>query len=298
MNNRLLLSLAVLAAAVAASHAASGRPVMAALEQAGSLAASAPQAAAAAQAGQASADQATQLVQLNAAIVELLKPFNNNLTKAALVFNRVETNAQRALHVDLAMDYRKKGPDGDASILIPKLSYDYPVGGLPRTQAQISLGFNLLNLIPQEQINQMGPAADQIVAEFAKDYLRQYGAAATIDARVTRKDVDAQGNLTAIAATLGLKVDLSRLPADAAKQVMFTDVAITLQVTLKGGEAALMLTSNPNSEYFQRDQDGLKETLEKLLARDPQQMREIRSMITFFDRFAESLTRKSPSRPY
>ena len=296
---------AVMAGVSAPGQADSERPALAGLES------EAARVEAAAQAGQgteaASSDSQAAfdgsvkttaspdaLPELNKAVAEILKPFNNNLTKATVMFNRVETNAQRATHVDLTVDYSKKGPDGDAALKISKLTYAYPDGGEPKTDGRIALEFNLLNVISQAQVNQLGPEADKLVAQFLADYTKRYGAAAAIDARVTRNEVDAQGNLTALGLTLGVKVDLAKLPAKVdPRDVEFTAAQLDLQITLQGLEASFAVTSNPKSRSFERGQQGLKEELEKLLARDPQQLRQIGRFIQTIDGIAAALTDKT-----
>ena len=110
MNKLKTLALAAAAVFAAASaHAATAVPA-------------ATPAPVAAPLTQATSPAPTQLQLLNAAVVDVLKPFNNNLTKAEVVFNKVLTNATRTVAVDVIMAYHKKGPDGDASVKIEKLS--------------------------------------------------------------------------------------------------------------------------------------------------------------------------------
>lgn len=233
----------------------------------------------------------TKLLQLNDAIVDLLQPFNTADTKAKVNFGRVETNADRALAMSASVDYAKRGPNGSATVT-GSVDYDYPVGGVPRTKADLNLGFNVLNVVEQRTINQFGPMADKMVAGFAQDFLSEYGQAAAVNAKVTRRDVDAAGNLTAIAVDLNAKIDLSRVPAAKQASVMFAELGVKLEITLAGASLKIDLVTNPAHSSFARDQDGLKERLEKLLARDADQMDEIRSMIRMFDQFAGQVTRK------
>lgn len=246
--------------------------------------------------GAAKAD-AGQLSELNKAIEEVLAPYNNNLTSAKVRVSRAETNADRAVAVEATVDYSKKGPDGDAVIKIEPVKYDYPIGGEPKTEANVSMKFNLLNVMTRDQINQMGPQADKMIAYFAKDWMKRYGPAAKIDARITRKDVDAQGNLTALGLSLGFSLDLAKLPKGMdPKGEPLVEAHLTLDVALDGLDGKLTFTSNKDARSFERGQTGLKEHIDRLVARDPKELAEIARYVKSIDSLAQAMTDKSKRR--
>lgn len=236
---------------------------------------------------------------LNAAVAEVLRPYNNQVSRASLTFGRVDTNATRATAVSLSLDYAKKGPGGEASLKVGDLSYSYPdaASAVPQTTIKGSIGVNLRNLMTQEQINQLGPQLHQMAAQFVADKLRQYGAAATVDARVTRQEADAAGNLTAIGLELNLAVDPAKLPAGRdPKGVLVTGLKVAVDLTLNGLDFSATIVSNPDARQFERDQVGLKESLDKLLARDPKEVARLGDLVRTLDQLADYAT-KAPKAP-
>lgn len=235
----------------------------------------------------------TRLADLNAAVTEILKPFNDAVTQATFVFNRLELNAQRATQADVSVSFDKQGPDGKASIKVDRLAYSYPEepAALPQTEGRFKLGFNLRNVLTQKQINKFGPQADKLVAELLSEYIGKYGDAVTLDAGVRNKRTDAEGNLTGLRLLIAVKFDLSKLPEGVdPKTIEFIEIGLDAEITLNGLEAAFNLVSNPNASSFDREQTGLKETVEQLLARDPKAMREISRMVKQIDSLAKYLT--------
>jgi len=237
---------------------------------------------------------AQQVSALNAAVADILRPYNNQLSRASLTFSRIATNATRATEVSVSLDYAKKGPGGDASLKVENLSYSYPDAATakPETRAKGSIGLNLLNLMTQEQINQMGPQAHKMVEEFIAEKTRQYGPAATVAASVTRQTVDAKGNLTALGLALDLDIDLAKLPAGTdPKTVLVTGLHATVDIALTGLDFSVSVVSNPNASQFGRDQVGMKETLDKLLARDPKTVASLGDLFRTLDQAADYATR-------
>lgn len=236
---------------------------------------------------------AAQLSALNASVAEILRPYNNQLSRASLTFSRIATNETRATEVALTLDFAKKGANGDASVKVENLSYSYPnaATATPETRAKGSIGVNLLNLMTQKQINDLGPQAQKTVERFIADKITQYGPAATVSAAVTHQATDAQGNLTALSLALNLDVDLSKLPANTdAKSVLATGLHATVDITLKGLDFSITVVSNPNASQFSRDQVGLKEMLDKLLAGEPQTVARLGDLFRTLDQLAAYAT--------
>ncbi|MEK7388728.1 MAG: hypothetical protein AAB036_03430 [Elusimicrobiota bacterium] len=232
---------------------------------------------------------------LNATIAEVLKPFNNQVSKASFVFNKLSMNPERVTHVDAALGFEKQGPDGKASLKIAPLTYSHPEdGSLPKTQSNANLNFDLHLVMTQEQINMMGPEADTMVADFINSTLKQYGDAAVADARITNRKTDEKGNLTGLGMVLGIKIDLSKLPAGMdPKDVELVEAKVGLDVSLTGVALDLSVVHNPKSKYFERNQEGLKENIDKLIAKDKKALGEIKSAVKFLGMMADYLTTRS-----
>ncbi|MBI4424941.1 MAG: hypothetical protein HY554_14510 [Elusimicrobia bacterium] len=233
-----------------------------------------------------------KLKALNDAVVDILRPFNNAVTDARLQFTRIGFNDKRATQLGVELDYGKRGSKNELRLKALPVDYAYPEtpGALPQARANIAIGLDLLKLLKQEEINQLGPGADRLIVEYLEQYRREYGDAATLSAEITRKDTDAQGNLTALGLSLGFAIDLSNLPkGKKAENERITAGKVDAQITLKGVSIDASVTLNPNSREFRADQPGLKEALEILLARDPETMEGVRGFIAGLDQAAGQL---------
>lgn len=235
---------------------------------------------------------------LNAAIAESLRPFNNRLTKASFIFSKVSTNDQRAVEVAFSIDYSKEGSKGRLS-LNGDLRYSYPdaPNSKPAFGGKIAAKFNLLQILSRNEIDKMGPRADVVIRDLLASYGSKYGDAATVQAALTNKDVDASGHLTGIGLRIALKIDLSKLPAGVdPKSVLFTEGSLQISVDMQGIEIACDAVLNPRARQFAGDERGLKENLDQLLARDPGEMREIAGLVKMLDQFAEKFVNSEPKR--
>jgi len=240
---------------------------------------------------------AEQLAALNASIAEALAPINQQPnTRAEVVFTKLATNDQRAVDVAVKLRYQKKGPRGELDVDLQELVYSFPEapGSIPETRAKLAIKVNLLNFLSQKDINALGPQADKFIAGYLEDYRRRYGSAATLDIRMTHKDYEGEGenrNLTGLGLVFNADIDLSKLPQGRdPKQELLTSIQAQLEIGLKAMEGTLRFLSNPHSRYFERDQRGLKDSLEKLIQRDPKAIEEIRRMVGYLESFAKKAT--------
>lgn len=242
-----------------------------------------------------------QIAELNKAVAELLKPYNDNLTKASLAFLRVGTNDKRAVELEVTASVDKKGATADGAIRINQLSYSYPESpdARPETKAKLALELPLLKLATQEQINDLAPNADRLLKEFTEQKRREYGAAATVDARITHLDKDAAGNVTGLGLAIDLDMDLSKLPPKKdQKYVYATRVRIALEMTLQGLTLAIEVVHNPNANEFQKDKTGLKELLDGFLAHDAKALKTVTTFIDDLDSLTDTfLGNKHRRRP-
>jgi hypothetical protein len=225
---------------------------------------------------------------LNAEIATILAPFQNENTVARLSFLTIETNEERALAVSVNGLYSKTGTQNPFAIRLGELAYTYGDGSAPTARLNASVAIDLTKIISQESINQLIPIVESVVQDMSKDVTRKYGNAATVDFRVLEKTQDEAGNYVSIKALLKGQIDLGKLPETMpVDSVLLQSGEAVVTVNVKEGislEGVMVI--NPRYKGFQRDQKGLKETLEQLLARDPQQMEEIRKIFAQIDGFA------------
>lgn len=221
---------------------------------------------------------------LNEAVVGLLKPINNNLTKAEIVFESLEVDDKRALLASVVADYRKKGELTDLHLSIPDMSYAYNGTWGPTASFNVGITTDLLAIVDQETINEMGPMVSEIVTDLAMDYLEQYGPAAEVEVKTVEEKYDDAGNLINIIVSGRVKVDLKKLPETVpVEDVMFKSVNVRLKAGLDGFSAQGTVIMNKDYRAFQEDQEGLKELIEELLAQDPNTMRGLQETAMWVD---------------
>lgn len=238
-----------------------------------------------------------QVAAVNSAVSDLLAPFNDRFTRAKIVFSELATNAVRAVKALLSLDYRKEGEGGSVAFKVDRLSYSYPEteGAKPETEVKASVELDMLRVLSREQINAMGPAAAEFVKEFAGTLTKRLGPAATVDARVTRLEKDERGDLVAVGLAIDADIDPAKLPPDVdVKDVQFTGVRATLDLTLHGMALDVSVVGNPRAKEFAQDQRGFKEWIDALVARDAKTLRQIARFVKQLDGYAASITRKKP----
>ena len=231
------------------------------------------------------------LDQLNSQVQEVLAPFQNQTTMAQLAFDTVEINTERTEKVAIHALYRKVGPQNTFELKVDNLSYDYGDGSSPITILKGSIGLDVTKMIPQEDLNHFIPMAAQFVEGIAKDYSREYKDAVSVKGVVTSTPKDNDGNFTGLTALFSMKIDLSKLPEDKkSEEVMATDIVLALNLNLHEGLSIdAFMVSNPNYLRFNEDQDGLKETLNKLLANDEEVNTSLRGLVVSLDDMASKI---------
>lgn len=228
--------------------------------------------------------------QLNQEVVKVLAPYQSDTTTAKLEFNALETNSEHAAKLGLNGLYRKVGSQNTLELKIDNLSYNFGDGLAPTTIFKGSLGLDFTKLMSQASLNRIIPNAAEMVEDLAKSYSGEYGDAVSVKGVVTSTTKDADGNYTALTALLSAKIDVKRLPESEQKYVMATDAALSLTLDLKNGvKIDAYMVSNPEYVGFERNEEGLKEVVELLLARDQAMMERINSDVQRIDYMAASL---------
>ena len=237
---------------------------------------------------------------INEEISKLLTPYNDNLTQAELTFSRISTNEKRAVDVQVGSRFSKTGAAGSLRANINNLEYTYPdqqgcAQLPPRLQLDFDAAFNLLNFMTQEEINKMGSSLEKEFLNLIMDFVRDYGDAAQIDAKITKKNLDDKGNLTALGAYIDISIDKTRLPKDFdMNRMYFIHIKLEPEITLQSLKLKADVVINPETNAFKYDEKGLKEYLEKIKARDPETLHEIAAYIRFVDDLAKDVINKKP----
>ncbi|KTD52864.1 hypothetical protein [Legionella quateirensis] len=236
------------------------------------------------------------LEQLNSQVIKILSPFQNESTVTQLTFNEVETTPEHASKVALNSFYRKTGSQNTFELKLDNLAYNYGIGATPTTVIRGSIGVDFTKLLPQDEINYFIPMAVQMIETLAKEYTEEeYGDAASIKAVITSTSKDSEDNYTSLTALISVKIDLTKLPEETKKEdIMLTDIVLSLNINLKTGLIVdAFMISNPEYSGFNDDEQGLKELLDRLLARDERVMAEIESLAQRLDDIASMIVEKT-----
>lgn len=231
------------------------------------------------------------IIDLNAAVDQLLAPLRNETTEARVNFKDIQTNEERALSLAVSGLFKKTGPFNTVELRIDNLDYNYGDGTQPLTHIKGFLGIDVTKLFPQEQLNRMIPELENLVQSLAGSIAGEYGQAATVKFEVLGRGQDPAGNFTSVRARLEAKIDPALLPQSIkSEDVIFTSIAAELSADLKVGlDMDIKVISNPQYKGFSKDNDGLKEGLEKLLSKDPKVLSDIQKLFADLDRGANQI---------
>ncbi len=221
------------------------------------------------------------LKELNAAVDELLAPVRDAHTEATVEFTDIQTNAERALAVSIKARYKKTGPANFVELRVDKLEYAYGDGTAPVTRINAHLGTDITKLLSQEHINRVIPEIESMIGAIAADATRGFGEAATVQTEILHRTQDSAGNYTGLSGRIVFQVDLSKLPdSKKSEDVMVTafEANISADVTT-GLTIGATLISNPTYRGFHKNNEGLKDALDRFLARDPIVLGELQKFI-------------------
>ena len=94
------------------------------------------------------------------------------------------------------------------------------------------------------------------------------------------------------------QVDLAKLPAGKdPKSVLLTGAHLAIDINLKGIKVEFKTVSNPNARQFENGQAGLKEWLDKLIARDKETLTYIGLAMGYINDFATDIVTPKASAP-
>lgn len=228
------------------------------------------------------------LTDLNAEVVNLLTPFQNDQTKAELVFDDIQTNATNALALRLHASFDKIGSVNTLNLKVDELSYDYAGGIAPTTVIRGSIGLDFTKMFAPEEINELTNDLEATLKEYAGGYIEEYGSAVTIKALIDQRTTDTAGNTVSMSGVMSFAIDLGKLPANKkVEDVMLSSGQMTFKADFKTGASLdVRMTSNPAYHGFREDESGLKDILDRLLARDPDLMSQLSDLVGMIDGYA------------
>lgn len=234
---------------------------------------------------------AGNVAELNAEILKVLAPFQSENTVAEMKFSKAETNAERALSLAVSALYKKVGTQNTLTIDLKNIAYEYGNGTNPTTNVNAFLGLDLTKVLSQEDINQIIPNVEDMINQFKGDLVGQYGDALTIEVKISDRTQDEAGNYTGVKGQIDFAFDFAKLPEGQKKEdIVVKSGSASLAVNVKTG-FSINATVVSNTEYkgFQGDNEGLKELLDKFLARDQSTMDQLQEAFRKMESLADQV---------
>ncbi|MGZ3773651.1 MAG: hypothetical protein ACXVCY_15095 [Pseudobdellovibrionaceae bacterium] len=227
---------------------------------------------------------------VNEKIAALIAPLNNDTTSIALKFKALNVDSVRALDFGFDALVTKKGPENNLVFHAKNLSYHYGNGTNPTMSGNLFLSLDLEKAFGSNTMNQAGTELDKMIKNFASDFGKKYGDALTLDVAMDELNKDAQGNVKYVRVHLNANIDLNKLPSDIpSKEVEIKTINVRLAISKYGVNANARVVLNPSFKYYQPDQTGLKEYIEKLLNQDNETYQRLSDMAVWLNLAADNL---------
>jgi hypothetical protein len=229
---------------------------------------------------------AVTLAEVNPPLEDALRSLGDANTQASLKLEELTADDARATAAVLSGAYQKAGSKNSVRFLLDRAEYAYGDGSAPTTRATGTLELDLTKTFPRYQINLLVPQLDSLLSIMARQFAKRYGNAVTIKIKTAEKKKDAEGNWAEVRGSASFSIDMAKLPAGTAEDnVFFKSGSITLDVNVTSGmRYDLTLVTNPAYRGFRAGEDGLKEKLEKVAARDEATLKEVEELYRRIDK--------------
>lgn len=222
--------------------------------------------------------------EVNQKVSALTAPFNTADTTMNFEFTSLAVDAVRATDFGVKAFYKKTTADNEVVLDVKSAEYSYGDGKNPTAKLDAGLKFDVVKAMGQDVVNEFAKELDKMAIELASEQTAEYGGAATLDAKIVDKKVDANGDVESIKMTLSASIDLSKLPASKPlNDEEFKAVELTVSGSRTGFEITAKVVMNPDYRRFNSGDDGLKEYVEKLLADDATAYQELSQFLAVLD---------------
>jgi hypothetical protein len=237
------------------------------------------------------------LSDVNQKVAALVQPFNDQKTAVDFAFTRLAVDEVRATEFGFKGTFIKAGSNNEVTLDISNADYSYGDGTNPTANLTASLKLDVVKAFGQKLINDFSEELEDLAVDSAKGYTEEYGTAATIDAKVVEKKVDANGDVESIKMSLSAKVDLTQLPAEKpVTEAEFKSIEFTVSGSRDGFEISAKVVLNPEYKRFLVGDDGLKEYVEKLLADDQEAYMELSQYLAIMNSVAAWIAEMDANR--
>ena len=235
--------------------------------------------------------------EVNDTVVEFLKPFNNNITKAQIVFTDLDINNERVIKFGVNGLLSKIGKNNELEFSVPRFEYTNDGASKPSLSAAVLLKLDLVKAFSQKYINDMAPELADWLHDVSQDFAKEYGEAIIVESQVDELLKDDAGDVMSMKLHFNATIDLSKLPETMpVANVLFENLNLNISVSRTTGSLGGQVNLNPKYKGFAKDQRGFKEFIESLINKDEKTYRELAEMAEWVDKLAEWLANKSPDQ--
>lgn len=232
---------------------------------------------------------AISVADVNKKIAAITAPYNKPNSSMKIEFSALKMDAARALNFAFNIQMAKKNENNQVAFKVNEASYSYS-NGAPRIKADVSLSLDIIKGFGQETVNQIGGALEDLAKDVIAEHGQKYGEALKLDVKMIEMKKDAGNNVISAKLSLNASLDYKKLPADIKlSDVEFKNVQAVLSANRNGVAAKLLVDVNPSYKGFQKDEDGLKEIIEKLLNEDQKTYDELSKVAGILDGLATFL---------
>ena len=222
--------------------------------------------------------------EVNKKVAAITAPFNTADSQMKIVFTALKVDTVRALDFGVSALVTKKTADSQVAFKVKNASYTYGDGTAPTVKADLSLSLDLVKAFGQESLNQLGTGLEEIAKDVIAQYGEKYGDALALDVKMIEMKKDGEGNIESAQLRLQGVLDYSKFPAGAdLTQVEFKSFQALLSANKNGVAAKAQVVLNPQYKGFSKDQQGLKEVIEKLMTEDQQSYEELTQLAATLD---------------
>lgn len=235
------------------------------------------------------------LTDVNLKVAALTAPFNTADTVMNFAFTSLTVDAVRTLDFGFTGLVSKRGSVNDAKVEFKKARYAFGDGTEPTVDLDVRIDFDIVKALGQTAVNDFAKDLDKMAVDAAQDFAKDYGPAATVDATILDKVVDAQGNVESMKLKLSAVMDFSKLPTTKpVNEVEFQSIDILVVAEKTGFGVTLNFVANPLYKGFETTGTGLKEYVEKLLNDDKQTYDDLQKYLGMLDGLAGWLVEMKP----
>lgn len=220
---------------------------------------------------------------LNNNIDHVVSAFNNSTTDISANVSTLERSPSKLSQLQGTAHYNKVGPKAELKLTID--NFKYVNSDAAAIEVSSTIATDASKLFSSQELNNNLELFYALSSALVEGFKQKYGAALNLKQFDLSLAKDDAGNSTGSHLAIDATVDLAQLPEpDLADQVLATSVQLDITLDIhKGITFKTQLTFNPQYADYQKTQQELKETVEKMIVGHEETMQDLFNSINQFD---------------